>query len=334
VQRSAPTRAARLRLIALLVGVPLLALEAADRAVVGWRAQWAWAAREVPPLVLDPYRLEALLRTTPPGRANVLLLGNSVMEMGFDAGALERRFAARALRFPKLTQGGAPALSFGMLADEIAALEPALAVYVATTPALRSRGFLKDVREYDARAVPELFSAREVLADPIFHLDGSVAQANVFARHRNALQRAALVRLGVTSWDALRARADFAQLRNRLVGEDGFAEWLAEQAPDTYPNPNTRALARLAGRLRAAGSRLVVIEGPAHPMRASLLPKRRLEREREELARLAAEAGFELVPASALPALGESEFADWIHANERGRERLTAFLGEWLARTL
>ena len=334
MQAGGPTRTARLRLISLLVGVPLLALGGLDRALVDWRAQWVWAAREVPPLVFDPYRLEALLRTTPPGRANVLLLGNSVVEMGFDSAALERRFADRGLRFPKLTLGGAPALSFGMLADAIAELEPSLAVYVVTAPGLRSRGYLEDVHVYDARAVPELFTASEVLAEPAYHIDGAVGQANILARHRNALQRAALVRLGFTSWDALRPRADLAQLRKMLSGDNAWQSWVAEREPDTYPNPNTRALARLARKLRAAGARLLVIEAPMHPAQARLTPRVRIATQRAEVARLAAQEGFELIPASMLPALDEADFSDWIHASARGRERLTAFLGDTLARAL
>jgi hypothetical protein len=343
VERSGPTRAARLRLIALLVGVPLLALAGADRALVGWRAQWAWAAREVPPLVLDPYRLEALLRTLPAGRANVLLLGNSVVEMGFDAEALDHRFADRGLRFRKLTQGGAPALSFGMHADAIAALEPALAVYVAGAPTLRSHGYLGSVHAYDLAAATELFTAAEALREPDFHLDGAVAQANLLARHRSALQRAALVRLGLTGWDALRARLDAAQLRRGfdaaragggVEGEGQWQDWVADPVPDAYPNPNTRALARLARRLREAGAKLLVMEAPTHPMQALLTPPRKLARYRAELAGLAAEQGFTLIPAAALPELRERDFIDWIHASERGRERLTAFLGDAVARAL
>jgi hypothetical protein len=139
--------------IALLLSVgPVLALTAADRAIVSWRAHWLWVAREVPPLALDPYRLEGILRTTPPGRENVVLLGNSVAEQGFDGPALERRFAARGLRFPKLTLGGAPALTFGMLARDVAALEPALAVLVIAPPSLRSEGYEDHVFTYDAAA--------------------------------------------------------------------------------------------------------------------------------------------------------------------------------------
>jgi hypothetical protein len=288
-------------------------------------------AREVPPLVLDPYRLEGLLRTTPPGRENVALLGNSVTEMAFDSEALEARFAAQGLRFPKLTIGGAPALSFGMLADDLAALGPRLAVYVVSPPSLRSRGYEDHVYTYDAGAALELFTPAEWLASLSFHTSGAAGQLHVLARHRRAMQRAALVRLGRIGWDDLASHADRIRVEHMMQGEDQWQTWIKDREPDVYPNPNTRALGRLARRLRESGGSLVVLEAPLHPVQQLLLPKKRVDAMRAELARLAGADGFTLIPREALPALGEEDFSDWVHASARGRELLTEFLAGTLA---
>ena len=288
----------------------------------------------MPPLVLDPYRLEGLLRATPPGPANVVLLGNSVTEMAFDGEALEARFSERGLRFPKLTLGGAPALTFGMLADDVAALEPTLALYLVSAPSLRSRGYEDHVHTYDAGALAELFTPAEWLANPRFHIDGAAGQLHVLARHRRAMQRAALVRLGRLAWEDLERDAHWVRVQHMRQGVDQWQTWLAEREPDVYPNPNTRALGRLARRLRESGGRLGVMEAPLHPVQTLLLPRKRIAAARAELARLAAAEGFTLLPNEDLPALGEDDFSDWVHANARGRERLTVFLGDYLARTL
>lgn len=321
--------------VALLLSVgPVLALVAVDRAIVHWRAHWAWVAREVPPLALDPYRLEGILRSTAPGRQNVLLLGNSVTEQGFDGGALEQRFAQRGLRFPKLTLGGAPALTFGMLAQPIAELEPTLALLVVSPPSLRSEGYEDYVYAYDAREVPELFSAREWLATPRFHIDGFAGQLHVLARHRRAMQRAALVWMGTLDWYGLEHEEAKARIGRMLDGADMLQAWLQQPVPDAYPNPNTRALGVLAQRLREHGARLVVLEAPSHPIQALLLPPERIAAAHRELEQLAAEDDFALVTREELPPLDEDDFSDWVHASARGRERLTAFLGDYLARTL
>jgi hypothetical protein len=284
----------------------------------------------VPPLVLDPYRLEALLRTTPPGRTNVVLLGNSITENGFDRDALEVRFASRGLRFPKLTLGGAPALTFGMLAESIAALEPALAVYVASPPSLRSRGYLDHVYAYDAAAAAALFEPAEWLAEPRFHIDGVAGQLHVLARHRRAMQRSLLVRFGRLSWRELAREGHRARMRHVYEGVDQFQSWLAEREPDVYPNPNTRALGHLARLLRERGGRLLVIEAPAHPIQAVLVSRQRLAAASEALRQLAGAEGFELVGRERLPALDEDDFGDFVHTNARGRERFTAFLADTL----
>jgi len=284
--------------------------------------------------VLDPYRLEGLLRTTPPGPANVVLLGNSVTEMAFDPAALEARFAERGLRFPKLTLGGSPALSFGMLADDVAALEPTLALYLVSPPSLRSRDYEDHVYTYDAGALMELFTPAEVLANPRFHIDGAAGQLHVLARHRRAMQRAALVRLGRLEWRDLEREAAWIRVQHMQAGVDQWQTWVAEREPDAYPNPNTRALGRLARRVREGGGRLVVMEAPLHPVQALLLPRERIAAVRAELSRLATAEGFTLLQRPDLPDLGEDDFQDWVHANARGRERLTAFLADYLARTL
>jgi hypothetical protein len=301
---------------------------------VHWDAHWAWVAREVPPLVFDPYRLEGTLRSTPAGPANVVLLGNSITEMAFDRAALESRFAERGLRFPKLTLGGAPALSFGMLADDIAALEPTLALYVVTPPSLRSRGYEDHAYTYDAGALAELFTSAELLANPRFHIEGAAGQLHVLARHRRAMQRSALVKLGRLDWQDLERDAARLRVHHMRDGMDQWQTWLAEPEPDVYPNPNTRALGRLARRPREHGGRLIVMEAPTHPIQALLVPRARVEAAHAELVRLADADGFTLLAKPDLPALAEDEFGDWVHANARGRERLTAFLADYLAKAL
>ncbi len=322
--------------IALLLSVgPVLALVVVDRAIVHWRAHWAWVAREVPPLALDPYRLEGILRSTAPGRQNVLLLGNSVTEQGFDAAALEQRFAERGLRFPKLTIGGAPALTFGMLAAPIAALEPTLALLVISPPSLRSRGYEDYVYAYDAREVPELFSAREWLADATLP-------------HRR-LRRPA-PRVGPPSpGDAARG----AGVAGRASIGSTSKTQRASSASNTCSTARTcsrrgcssRSPTRIRTRTRArsASSR----SASASTARASSCSRRRAIRSRrccsrreriaaahQELAQLAAEDDFALVTREELPPLDEDDFGDWVHASARGRERLTAFLGDYLARNL
>lgn len=320
----------RLRLIAFLIGGPILALVALDRAVVAYTPLWSWVAHEVPPLLMDPFRVEGVIRSTTPGPRNVPIIGNSVAQMGFDAIELERRFAGSGLRFPMVTVAGTPAVGFAMLADAVVGLEPKTAVYMTSASSMRGRNYLDSVYVYDVGAVPELFTTREILAEPRFHLAGLVGQAHVFARHRRAMQRSMLVRLGRMRWERLEIDKQLLRLRRALEGRDSFLTWVRDREPDVYPNPNTRGIVLLARRLRESGARLIVIDAPVHPIPAMLGIRKRLEHYRSLMGEMASTEGFDWVSAEELPAFDEDDFTDWVHANERGRERLTAFLADYL----
>jgi len=304
-----------------------------DRAVVLWDAHWAWAAREIPALVLDPYRVEGLLRSTPPGRQNVPILGNSVAEFGFDVAVLEQRFAAADLRFPKLTIGGAPALTFGMMADDVVALKPRAVILLVTAPSLRSRGYLDHVYTYDVDAAAELFTPEEALSEPRFHLHGVLRQLNVFARHRSSLQRALLVQTGHMEWANLHSHVKRIRIRHMMDGSDAWQTWIRDRTHDELDNPNTRALGHLARRLRELNAPLIVVEAPVHPV-PKLLSAKRLKSYHERLSELAEIGVFTLISTDELPTMDEGDFSDMIHASPQGRARLTDFIADRLADTL
>ena len=159
-----------------------------------------------------------------------------------------------------------------------------------------------------------------MLANPRFHIDGAAGQLHVLARHRRAMQRAALVRLGRLEWRDLEREAAWIRVQHMQAGVDQWQTWVAEREPDVYPNPNTRALGRLARRLRERGGRLVVMEAPLHPVQALLLPRERIAAARDELSRLAAADGFTLLRKEDLPELDEDDFVG-LGARQRPRPR-------------
>lgn len=314
----------------LAIAALLAALVVADRALVLWPEHWAWAAREVPARASDPYRVEALLRATPPGRRNVPILGNSLAERGLDSAALEKHFAAQGLRFPSLTIGSGPALAFGMLAGAVADLEPRAAIFVAGPLALRSLPQPHRVRVYDVRAAPELFGVADLLREPGFHLMGLAGELNVLVRHGQALRQAARVRLGLGRFEPHGFAAIDRPPGDYGPGSESWQAWLRDPAPETYPNRNTRALAYLARRLREAGARLLVVDAPVLETELTRGGGARLARYREMLRELAAEADFELLALDPAVVFGAGDFANGVHPNESGRARFTAALIESL----
>jgi hypothetical protein len=314
--------ASGLRFAVLLLIGPVLLLTAVDRAIVLWRAHWAWVAREVPPQLLDPYRIEGILRTTPPGPRTVFLLGDSTMEEDTDRAALDRAFARQGLRFRTLSIGATPALAFGFLARPIAALRPSAVVLLVSAYGVRSRNFLDSTYTYDALVAPDLFTARELLSDPFFHLEGLAEQSNILFRHRRAMQQALAIRWGKESWRHLQ-REQLREGIRQSMRRSPLLAWVSERAPDAYPNPNTRAIEVLARRLRAVGCRFIVIESPGHPLTGLLVRPARARAFHEMMRAMATRDGFTFVSAEQLPQFVVEDFRDQTHLNEQGQRTFT-----------
>jgi hypothetical protein len=173
-----------------------------------------------------------------------------------------------------------------------------------------------------------------LLEDFGFHLGGLIEQASVLVRHRPSLQRAASVRLGLTSWRALeieRLRIELAALQR---GDGPLRTWLKDRAPDTYANPNVRALDFLAGRLNARGVKLVVVETQMQPTISLIVGDARIEACRARVRAVAAVRGFTFLAAADLPALRDGDFEDHLHMNARGRRIVTESMASRLREIL
>jgi hypothetical protein len=308
-------------LLLLLLG-PILGLVALDRALVLSRAHWEWAAREVPDGLLDPYRVEAVLRSTMPGPQNVFVLGDSVIDSALDVKALNDALKDTGRRYTVLRIGGMPTAGFGFLANDLVALDPSAIILAVSGYSLRAHDFVDRIYTYDARVVPDLFTWREVMASPGFHLAGLAGQANFLIRRRHALQRALAVRLGLSTWGLVRLEQSKVQLAAGMR-ENPLLRWIRQDEPDVYPNPNTRAVALLARKAREHGVKLVVLETPYHPHLVLLAGEGRIERIHDMLEGMAREDGFTYVRMSDEAVFGIDDFQDHTHLNESGRRVFT-----------
>jgi hypothetical protein len=335
---SAP--ASRLRLLGLLVLGPIFALALVDLAISRSDALWSWVASDFPRRLDDHYRAEALLRTLPPGRDQVLVLGNSRADDSIDVAELTTRFAERGLRFENLTVVGSGVVDVAMRAPALARHEPGAVVVVLDAASLRAEDVSDETFAYDAAIAARVFSAAEIAAEPGFHVAGVAGQLHVLARHRRSLQNSLLVGLGRVTFLGLKIDlAKRARLEQGLDeepssperrGRNEFVAWMKRREPDRWPNANTRALEVLAERLRAADTRLFVVEAPAHPILIAPGIAVRIEQFRTGMGELAEKHGFAFLAATRFPELDTHHFKDLIHVNEDGRAVFTRALGDLL----
>lgn len=311
----------KLTLLALLVVIGL------DRLVVSWDAHWRYAS-QIPPLLVDPYRLEGRLRSTAPGPQNLLVVGNSTAEFSVDETLLETHFDEQGLQVTKLTTGGVPTLNFGLLAEKLLALEPRAVLLVTSVSGLRADDFLDDVAAWNLRDATALFSLDEILEEPRFHLDGLVRSLNVFARHRRSMQLAVAVELGLDNWELMRAYQVRDEMMRGLANPEAALDhsWLGGKEKRVWENKNTQALSYLAERLSEIGAKLVVVAAPPHPT-TRLLGASQLAELEAELKRLAGRgAGFTYLEFAQLPKLRTKHFEDMVHTNERGAAKFSTAL--------
>jgi len=327
---SIPARS-RLAVLAFLVLAPLGGLFALDFAIARATPFWTWVVASFPRRIDDSFLFEATVHATPPGRDNVVLLGNSRADDGVDLAALENRFLARGLHFRNLTVVGSGPIDGAMRARAVAELEPSTVIAVVAPSELRDADGVGETFAYDAVAAGQVFALRDFAADPEFHLAGIAGELHVLARHRRSLQNAALVRLGRESFVQIRLELmRLARGRQRNPEPKLAVQWLTSPEPDPYPNANTRAVEFLAETLHAAGTRLVVVEAPSHLIQEAPKVKPRVERFRDYMTGLAGQHGFVFLPATRFPQLELEQFKDMIHVNESGRATYTAKLGDEL----
>jgi hypothetical protein len=321
----------RLAILAFTVLAPVAGLSALDLAIARATPFWSWVATSFPRRVDDSFLAEATVLATPPGRENVVLLGNSRADDGVDLAALDARFAGRGRRFRNLTVVGSGVVDQAMRAREVTRLEPGLAIAVIAASELGDGDWAPETFTYDVRAASHIFTLRDVWDDPELHLAGIAGELHLLARHRRSFQTAARVILGRETF--FQIRLELTKLAQEARGHDGpkpALAWLKTREPDVYPNRQTRALEWLADSLRAAGTRLVVVEAPNHPILVAPGIAPRVARFREFASELAARHDFAFVPATRFPAFELSEFKDLFHLNEAGRARFTATLGDEL----
>jgi hypothetical protein len=118
-----------------------------------------------------------------------------------------------------------------------------------------------------------------------------------------------------------RITASFPERRRRAAR---FQIWMiAELGTGEHVRVQEQLVRGAVARLRAAGVRVVVAEGPLHPEAASIYDPRLRDDFLAFAAALRAEFGVRLVPLEAFGELSPSDFGDMLHLSGRGAQRFT-----------
>ena len=348
----------------LLAVALLLAL---DAGVLGTRGPWAALALRVqgagaaPSGVADDRLALREIRSAPPERPRVFVLGSSRAAAGFDAEVAQRAFPGVA--FARLGHPGVDPFVMRSLAEEVIASHAAAAVLVLSEIETHRPLRLEPIPGPGASAI-SLAAVADLVAETgpgiawrnresLYRL--LVSSALRGYRYRDVLRHAGLLDLIEFPLDPGRlsrpAPATLGMHRIAL-GEDfrnpvtpamrrRLAEVLAalprrwqiaampevdilrEVTPGIHVDVQLALVRRTVGRLREAGVGVVVVEAPVHPAGAALYPPRLRTDFRQFGAGLAEPPGVVFVPLDAMEPFEEDDFKDLLHTGPQGSEKLT-----------
>ncbi len=358
------SRAGALPWAGLLAAALLLAL---DAGVMGTRGPWAALAERVrgagaaPSGVANDRLALREVRSAPPERPRVFVLGSSRAAAGFDAEVAQHAFPVVA--FARLGHPGVDPFVMRSLAEEVIAARAAAAVLVLSEIETHRPLRLEPIPGPGASAV-SLAAVADLLAEtgPGFAWRNReslyrllVSSALRGYRYRDVLRHAGLLDLiefPLADGRLSRPAPPMLGMHPIALGEDfrnpvtppmrrRLAEVLAalprrwqiaampevdilrEVTPGIHVDVQLALVRRTVERLREAGVGVVVVEAPVHPAGAALYPPQLRTDFRAFGESLAADPGVIFVPLDAMEAFEEGDFKDLLHTGPQGSEKLT-----------
>jgi hypothetical protein len=358
------SRARALPWAGILAAALLLAL---DASVLGTRGPWAALSVRVrgagaaPSGVANDRLALREVRSAPPERPRVFVLGSSRAAAGFDAEVAQGAFPDAA--FARLGHPGVDPFVMRSLAEEVIASRAVAAVLVLSEIETHRPLRLEPIPGPGASAV-SLAAVADLLAEtgPGFAWRSReslyrllVSSALRGYRYRDVLRRAGLLNLIEFPLDPDRlSRPAPAMLGMHRIalGEDfrnpvtpamrrRLAEVLAalprrwqiaampevdilrEVTPGIHVEVQLALVRRTVERLREAGVVVVVVEAPVHPVGAALYPPELRADFRAFGESLADTPGVVFVPLEEMEPFAERDFKDLLHTGPQGSEKLT-----------
>jgi hypothetical protein len=249
------------------------------------------------------------------GKRKVLLTGSSQTREDFDMEYLNEAFEENGVAFYNLgLNGGAPPMDVMMTLDRIVTVNPDVVIYVPYVgsfyadynyerlPYLSSIKIVPHVLRY--LGVKEMYEQRQ------YFIESFLGDVLFFYRHRVSLLR--ILKNGIKNFLGTDTRVRPVRYAYRVnKPESFFVEKIEESQGNRFfvsrfTELNKALFILFAGRMKSEGIRLIVIDGPTHP-----LIKQTYKRE------------FDI-------AYKKREFIDFTHLNELGRAKLSVFLKEYL----
>ncbi len=262
-----------------------------------------------------------------PHRSKVLIMGNSVIAWNVHHGTV-RSCCGDNNTVSKTAVTRLTMLESAMLGPTIIGMKPDLVVLSMNRWDAAGTDGWSGLRWYDPDVAHRISQTGEFVAQHTNHFSGLLRHHFLLFRHRQAL---------LQHWGS-QAGLPIGDMLNLTGGKP----WTNEEITSTaLPTIETRALRDLAGQLRAASIRLLVISAPTLKLTKTSQSagydsvtadiQQRLE---THLQAMAIEEGFAFVSHDRFTGFSEDQFKDTIHLNRPGAIQFSSQLSVILNRVL
>lgn len=301
---------------------------------------WRFCYDYSKPLIDDPIRVEAQLQLASrvKDKSKIFLTGSSEVREGFDVERLNSDFKQKNVVFYNLGFSAAHPVDMFMMADRFLKAGPGVIVYMHDP-----RSFYSD---YAFSKMPYYFN--ENILGPMFKYlgmqtilmqrrvlwDAMLRQWLPLYRYRESLKR--ICRNWVRSCFAKKSHFNGAAHAYETAKPKAYFLKVIETEPKKQYAVTGMSLlsqdlfTRFSQDVVSRGVRLVTLEAPLYPLIDETYDQRIYDENDAFLKGQAQKTGFVYLKTAPGASFQEGDFIDFTHLNQRGREKLTLFLEEYL----
>jgi len=301
-------------------------------------AFWKFCYANGQSMMDDPLRVEAQfhMASREKGRNKILLVGSSEVREGLDAERLSADFSKEGYIFYNIGFSSGHPLDLFMLKNKLFRVSPVLILYMHDPRSFYSDyAFLKMPYYFDTNIILPML--KYLGAKAMLSYQGILEEAILgrwlpLYKYRQPIKRA------LVNWLEQRRKGDRQTLR-QVYKENKprsyFLETIAKEPKKQYAVTGMSALSQdlfslFSKETVSRGIQFIVLEAPLHPLIGETYDKRICE-ENDAFLKAQAEAiGFVYLKTAPSVLFTEQDFIDFTHLNQRGREKLTLFLEEYL----
>lgn len=291
----------------------------------------------------DALRVEAQLKLLSVNDKNirVFLIGSSQTREDFDTDYLNKYFSRANVNFCNFgIAGTASPIDMFMLKDKLSNKKPVFIFYMPYIESfyMDKYDFSTMVNYFEPSILPYFLryeGFKDIVAQRGYFIDSFLGKIFLFYRYRESFVRILYTAINYhISGNKISEPLRYAHQENRP--KSYFIEEIKKAGGNRYKTNSCLELNKVlfclfAKDIISKGIKLIVLDGPTHPLFKECYRKEINYEYNDFLRRQSLGLGFIYLDSNNLPKFNETEFIDFTHLNEKGRTKFNNFIAQFLS---